>query len=1227
MWAFAAIGTCLQLGVLIYSGLATYHPELELKKDDKPIEAYAYPCTAVGTLVLVLGMLLCGHVVESSTDEKRYEPAKEWKARMIWLQQTKTVSDQVFESHMVYAQDDRQTIITSRRSERHGKRQSTAGATGGYSAEADDPSVALQFITTCGTAVALCGFVVQFVGLRGMHWSASIAQLGAVLVMVCIKAWVRRGLARSPACKPLASGFELDWFAKQLGSIHREAWSREQSKGSELVDNKTPSSAKSVDNRWIAVTGGKSSLVPTEQVQAHTPVLDNNSIFDAQAVLDARKQLARLADWRGPACLEAVCLARAIECTMKALDICFPKEFKNFTWNIETCYIGSQEQKITIRLFQQAGVWKVDAAEVEAILSLWLSSVDEEDLAIGVSYNHDGKKHSEPKIGDDEWLRTKGTTAKQSLRLLGEHTPSLTRDLQWWIPRDLLSILQVRKDEVAALRTSLGVSKHRVVGYGQHEEESTNQSPELQYLDLTNSGFDNDDQDENAEDGCETEGDGDTDDPNDGNDDSSDKHPANYDDGKSDYDSENEDDVEVTKNDDNDNKARNLGLLGNESHQPLVALFAMDLYSTFMRAVAEAMVIPIPGGAEEIRTNSNADDASWKIFTLRNSLLSKMIQDVRNTSLGSLDQIYFSVITPLSQEKKLPKVDAVVNLALKSSRRNEESQKWQDAGDDLIWLFRLANRTFPKESDLVVKATANLAEYQRLANLVLRLTMRRKLMSLGTFDNGHDAIVLKKLKSNIQREIKDIDPTVERQLLRRYKILGPRQSRRYTHAYTEASSLLEKGNTITNDPRDILERTAMHYAGVSRRMRAFERHLVGQYDINAQDLLGRTALHYTCFCEDGTLESAQRLIWHGAELDTRARDGATPLHYAAMRGDRDKAKLLIESGAMIDIWDLTGRSPLHTAAIHGHVTVVRYLWGEAKRELRDHSGWTVLHLAAMSGNESVVQFLVDLKIDTEANDRNGRTALHLAAMAGKKDVVELLISNGADTKSNDIGSRDTLHLAAMAGKKYVVKLLIDRGFDKEVRDINHMRPLGLAARYGHEAVARLLVTHGADYKWKNKSSQNLLDMACGGPNNEALIQFFLDKGFDINARSSWNVSPLIHAVVGGRKSNVEFLLKSGANIEQADSNGWTALWYAVYDKREHLTQLLLDKGASTNVTSTFSGTQTLWSMVKEQGNKRIIDLIRGHLVRSDSDSQDVSQTSECSSSNVSEREVLTDEEG
>lgn len=55
------------------------------KKDNDPIQSYAYPCTATGTLFLVFGLIICSHVVESSTVEKTYRP-KGMEARMVWLQ-------------------------------------------------------------------------------------------------------------------------------------------------------------------------------------------------------------------------------------------------------------------------------------------------------------------------------------------------------------------------------------------------------------------------------------------------------------------------------------------------------------------------------------------------------------------------------------------------------------------------------------------------------------------------------------------------------------------------------------------------------------------------------------------------------------------------------------------------------------------------------------------------------------------------------------------------------------------------------------------------------------------------------------------------------------------------------------------------------------------------------------------------------------------------------------
>ncbi|CAG1996036.1 unnamed protein product [Fusarium graminearum] len=1190
LWLFAAFGTFLQLGVLTYSGFATYHPALKFQKDKKPIESYAYPCTAISTLVLVLGMMLCGHVVESSTDEKRYQAVAGWKTRMVWLQQTKTVSDQVFNSHMMYAKDDRQTITTSRRSNRHGKDKSNTTRTGSTAPGGDDPSTFLNVVTITGTGITLCGVVIQFFGLRGMHWSASIAQLGAILVMVCVKAWVRRGLAKSPEREPLPSGFELDLFTTSLGGIATEAWSGGQGNDNVSVNTRLPGGAKTPRNEWRVVTGRSSALNVSKfnHVSAAEPC--DGSIFDAQALLDARKSLAHLAGWKGPASAEAVSLARAIECTLDA--------------DLETRYSGAKEQRISIPLSSQVTGWKVDASLIEAILSLWLSTAEEKDSSQDkdtLSSITNGIKHQKPKSQDD-WLRSKGTMTKHSLRLVGRCTPSLVRDLLWWIHRDLLSVFEIQERQVGSLRATLQMDKHRVVGYTQQDDGSEPHSLQLQYLDRDNSGF-NDDGNTFISD---TDSDGDDDEDisangNNGNyawdvaDDASDQSFHGY--------VSSDDDIEHPNDHDRQCGTGTITMLGNESYQSLRALYAIDLFSSFTRAMAKAMNTPIPGGAEQIQSKSDTGDAIWTIFTLRNNHLSNLIQDIHSTGLGSLDQIYLSVITPLSQENVLPQLDAVVNLALQRSRRHERSQKWKEAGNDLVWLFRLANRTFSSGDNIVAKATANLMEYERLISRVLRISMERNFEPydmVGTRD-------LKRLLKRLQQELEAADPDLKELLWKKYKILRPLSRQCLTFEASEASVQLQNPGGSLSDQTDILERTALHYYVFVRIPIKFHNCMRGQHEVNAQDLLARTALHYMCLHDAGRLDVAQWLLDYGADPSMTARDGSTPLHYAAMRGDEKKTRMLIEAGSTVDTSDLAGRSPLHTAAVNGHAAVMEYLWDKSRPERRDRWGWTVLHLAAISGSRSVMELLFKLNCDKDARDRCGRTALNLAVLAGKEAMVTFLIDEGFDTKAKDNSSSDVFDHAVIAGKVGMFQLLINRGLGKECNGMEFSDPLAVSLRYGHEAVTRLLISSGINYNWKDLSERNLRHYASMAPTNTTLMQEFIDAGCDISSRDDFGDSPLHFTIYSSIASNVKFLIERGANIDQTNNLGHTALWEAISRGKVRHVQMLLDNGASLDVISVDHNPKTLVSMALRLANKKIIDLIRRHQAKPRSVSQDVSQ--------------------
>ncbi|KAF8533084.1 hypothetical protein BDD12DRAFT_696580, partial [Trichophaea hybrida] len=183
LYLAALFGVLIQLAVLVVAGLGSYYPHWKLIKGGLPVKGYAYPLTAVGTMVLVAGMFVCASIVEQTTDEDEWVismPGKKLDAHILWQQRSRTVNDQFFDSYAVINRNYCHGILTSC--------QTTP----------NNPTALFEAATVFGTIISICGFAAQFIGLRGMHWSASIAQLIATFLMTVVRAIVRRGLAERP---------------------------------------------------------------------------------------------------------------------------------------------------------------------------------------------------------------------------------------------------------------------------------------------------------------------------------------------------------------------------------------------------------------------------------------------------------------------------------------------------------------------------------------------------------------------------------------------------------------------------------------------------------------------------------------------------------------------------------------------------------------------------------------------------------------------------------------------------------------------------------------------------------------------------------------------------------------------------------------------------------------------------------------------------------------------
>ncbi|KAK0744843.1 hypothetical protein B0T21DRAFT_358546 [Apiosordaria backusii] len=394
MRILAVAGTVLQSAVLAFCGWTAswpHEPESVLLKDGRQVGRYAFPCTAVGTLLLVSGLILCSHVVESRTTEREFSAGDRPKARLLWIQREATVNDQAFDSYALYTDKTPFSLMTSRRapSITHFPGNNPPPMDNEYGNNIDhadiNPDTPLQAKTTIAIALSLCGFVVQFVGLRGMNWSATIAQLIATLVMTGVRAWARREPSESLSAIPLKPGFELDWVALRLGSSGITGkWRRDDSFTPGLWDGR------------LAI--GEPSSYPNEEAT------NSSRKLSCQRIIQARSCLAKLAGtpagWPRVAAIEGIKLAQAIQKTLELLEPLYP------TGSISWRYTTSSGTTVEMKVDKNGdGKWQVaDLANTfEAILSIWLFSVSKQEYNVA----HDGHDADPASGNGDTWMTTR----------------------------------------------------------------------------------------------------------------------------------------------------------------------------------------------------------------------------------------------------------------------------------------------------------------------------------------------------------------------------------------------------------------------------------------------------------------------------------------------------------------------------------------------------------------------------------------------------------------------------------------------------------------------------------------------------------------------------------------------------------------------------------------------------------------------------------------------------
>jgi ankyrin repeat protein len=296
--------------------------------------------------------------------------------------------------------------------------------------------------------------------------------------------------------------------------------------------------------------------------------------------------------------------------------------------------------------------------------------------------------------------------------------------------------------------------------------------------------------------------------------------------------------------------------------------------------------------------------------------------------------------------------------------------------------------------------------------------------------------------------------------------------------------------------------------------RAFKALLEAGADVSQTDAAGHTVLHYAAMhdepaCIDATISA-------GALLDTKTKEGATPLVAAVQRGSEKVFLKLLSIGA--DIKEEHNGHPLLSMAVQfgRHPIISRLLERGADARYIDSCGNSLLMNAIIHGDAEAAALLIDAS-DLEHFGSQGRNALHICVIQGSDTCFDQLLPRVSDVDVSTCGSEEgktALYLACMFGRIHMASALLARGASPMARCGKfHASPLHAAAINGRlSSMTVLLNLSDVNAETTNGATALHYTIHCKYPEAAARCAGALvAAGARLDACNFQGISPLTYA--------------------------------------------------------------------------------------------------------------------
>lgn len=322
-------------------------------------------------------------------------------------------------------------------------------------------------------------------GLRGLAFPSSIAQLGSIFIMALVRAGIRRRLGRPIKHCIAFQWYEIDFLAAQIAlypdvrnfdgrSLDIDKRPKPEDYFGWKINTRHPQN----NDRFLVcqLPGNITESVPIKL----TPT--------SQQLLRIRKRLADLTKWKTRSSASAIALVRSIQLVMNTLFRKPRDKSDSVTWILQATFPQASERQDSIKFSiapNTNGMWDVDAGLIDAAMSLWMAGIDADrsyttnrakDQCESQLTPQNHEQSTDPLTTDWRFSKDDDNLRYRFYRIIGDNLKDgvLKRDIFWWA--DSVNVVESER------RQDMAKDDELVIGFNGIEPNGENPIYELREI-------------------------------------------------------------------------------------------------------------------------------------------------------------------------------------------------------------------------------------------------------------------------------------------------------------------------------------------------------------------------------------------------------------------------------------------------------------------------------------------------------------------------------------------------------------------------------------------------------------------------------------------------------------------------------------------------------------------------------------------------------------------------